>query len=411
MPAVITQTSAPVPGITQQALDAITDQNVRTVLQQMVTGWQVRNGVAGDGSNAFVTRADLGMSSDGGGIGSVGFSAGSTIANTAFLTPGVITSLVNSVEASIMASAFFQSLGNSFNAPAGITKKQTILSNSVGQLADQVLTLGSSVGDLSAGLQQEATTRANADGSLGAQWTVKTDVNGYIAGFGLATTANNSTPFSAFIVRADEFAIGSPSGPGISPQVPFTVFTTPQTIGGQTVPPGVYMTRAFIANGMIDTAAIAYAAITQANMAAASVGSLQVQNAAIQNAHIGYAAVDTLRVAGHAITAQASWSTLGMGANISYVAGGGNVTIFAETFTGAQPDGNGGYLSATVTITISSSSGTQTMTLIAANATAGAFLQFYNVSGNMNISVSGQYSNGATTGLQVDNLIVFEALR
>jgi hypothetical protein len=410
MPAAITQTSAPVPGITQQALDAITDQNVRTVLQQMVTGWQVRNGAAGSGENAFVTRGELGMSG-GGGIGSVGFSAGATIANTAFLQPGVITALVNAVEASVMASAFFQSLGTAFDSPSGITKKQTVLSNSVGQLSSKVITLGSSVGTLSAGLTQEATTRANVDGQLGAQWTVKTDVNGYIAGFGLATTANNSTPFSAFIVRADEFAIGSPSGPGIAPQVPFTVFTTPQMIGGQYVPAGVYITRAFIANGMIDTAAIANAAITQAQIASAAIGSAQIQNAAIQNAHIGYAAVDTLRVAGHAITAQSSWSALGMGANINYVAGGGNVTIFAETFTGSQPDGNGGYLSATITVTISSSSGPQTMTLIATNATTSAFLQFYNVSGNMNISVSGQYSNGVTTGLRVDNLIVFEALR
>jgi hypothetical protein len=411
MPAAITQTSAPVPGITQQALDAITDPNVRTVLQQMVTGWQVRNGAAGDGSNAFVTRGDLGMSG-GGGIGSVGFSAGATIGNTAFLQPGVITSLVNAVEASIMASAFFQSLGTSFDAPSGITKKQTILSNSVGQLSSQVTTLGSSVGTLSAGLTQESTTRANADGQLGAQWSVKTDVNGYIAGFGLASTANNSTPVSAFIVRADEFAIGSPSGPGISPQVPFTVFTTPQTIGGQLVPAGVYITRAFIANGMIDTAAIANAAITQAQIASAAIGSAQIQNAAIQNAHIGYAAVDTLRVAGHAITAQSSWSALGMGASVNYVASGGNLMILAETLTGAEPDGVGGYLSATIQVTISApGSPNQTIWLIATNATTSGFVQFYNVSGNVTISVTGQFSDGVTTGLHVDNLIIFESLR
>lgn len=332
MPAVAQQAPA-VPGITQQALDAIGDENIRTVLQQLITGWQVRNGASGDGSNAFVTRGELGMN-DGGGIGAVGFSGGSQIAATAFLQPGVVTALINAIEASIMASAFFQSLGSSFNSPAGITKKQTILSNAVGQLSDEVTTLGSSVGNLSAGLQQEATTRANADGELGAQWTVKTDVNGYVAGFGLATTANNSTPFSSFIVRADDFAIGSPSGPGISPQVPFVVYTTPQTIGGQTVAPGVYMTRAFIANGIIDSAAIALAAITQANIAAAAIGSAQIQNAAVQNAHIGYAAVDTLRLAGQCVTVQASYSIRSGDptTNVTYVSSGGNLIIFTQTF-------------------------------------------------------------------------------
>lgn len=336
MAAIITQQSAAVPGITQQALDAITDDNVRTVLQQLVSGWQVRNGVSGSGANAFVTRGDLGMSSDdGGGIGAVGFTGASQIASTAFLTPGVITQLVNSIEAQIIASAFFQSLGSAFDAPSGIAKKQTILSNNVGQLSDEVETLGSSVGDLSASLQQESQTRASADGELGAQWTVKTDVNGYVAGFGLATTANNSTPYSAFVVRADEFAIGSPSGPGISPQVPFVVYTTPTTIGGQTVPAGVYMTRAFIANGMIDSAAIALAAITQANIAAAAIGSAQIQNAAVQNAHIGYAAVDSLRLAGRCVTVQASWTGT-TGINVNYTSSGGVLLVFYKAFIGAQ---------------------------------------------------------------------------
>lgn len=101
---------------------------------------------------------------------------------------------------------------------------------------------------LAVAVQQETTARINADNSLFAQWTVKLDVNGYVSGFGLASTAGNAAPFSQFLVRADSFAVASPSGPGIAPAVPFIVRTTPSTEGGVSVPPGVYIDAAFIVN-------------------------------------------------------------------------------------------------------------------------------------------------------------------
>ncbi|UYP52459.1 phage tail tip fiber protein [Neisseria gonorrhoeae] len=42
-----------------------------------------------------------------------------------------------------------------------------------------------------------------------AQYTVKVDANGKVAGFGLATTPKNGTPESKFIVNADRFGIGA----------------------------------------------------------------------------------------------------------------------------------------------------------------------------------------------------------
>lgn len=97
-------------------------------------------------------------------------------------------------------------------------------------------------------LQQEATTRAAVDGTLLAQWSVKTDLNGYIAGFGLSNTLNNATPSSTFLVRADTFAIGSPTGPGIAPTVPFIVKSTTYTDAatGAVINAGVYMNGAYI---------------------------------------------------------------------------------------------------------------------------------------------------------------------
>jgi hypothetical protein len=64
------------------------------------------------------------------------------------------------------------------------------------------------------------------------------------------STANNATPTSSFLVRADQFAIGSPTGPGITPVVPFRVNTTMDADGN---PPGVFMDSAVIKNAAITT--------------------------------------------------------------------------------------------------------------------------------------------------------------
>lgn len=97
------------------------------------------------------------------------------------------------------------------------------------QIESEVLTSGGQT--IRAALQQEATTRANADGSLGAQWTLKTDINGYISGFGFASTANNATPTSEFIIRADKFAVVMP---GYGEHVPFAIGPSGAEFTGQT---------------------------------------------------------------------------------------------------------------------------------------------------------------------------------
>lgn len=115
-----------------------------------------------------------------------------------------------------------------------------------------------------AALTEEASVRAGADGALQAQYTVKIDNNGYVSGFGLASTAPvDAAPFSEFIVKADRFAIGSPQGEII----PFVVQTTTTTINGETVTPGVYMDAAYIKNGTITSAKIGNAAIDDAKIA------------------------------------------------------------------------------------------------------------------------------------------------
>jgi len=158
---------------------------------------------------------------------------------------------------------------------------------------------GASVG---ASLQQEATTRASETGDLFAQYTVKTDVNGYVSGYGLASTAVDGTPSSEFIVRSDTFAIASPSGGGVSPYEPFIVRTTSTTINGETVPAGVYIRDAVIQNGTIGSAKIGDAAVDSAKIADLAVVEAKIADASITSAKIANLAVDNAKVADAAIT-------------------------------------------------------------------------------------------------------------
>jgi hypothetical protein len=125
-----------------------------------------------------------------------------------------------------------------------------------------------------AALEQAFSAQKTLNDDFKLQYTVKIDNNGYVSGFGLASTANNATPFSEFIIRADSFAIASPSGPGVAPAEPFIVRTTETTIGGVTVPVGVYMKDAFIQNGTITNAKIANLAVDDAKIGNLSASKL-----------------------------------------------------------------------------------------------------------------------------------------
>lgn len=160
---------------------------------------------------------------------------------------------------------------NNTTLTAAIQSEATTRANADSALTTSINTLQSTVNSnntaLTASIQTEATTRASVDTGLLAQYTVKTDVNGYVSGFGLASTANNATASSTFAVRADTFYIANPTGPSISPAMPFIVRSTSTTINGVSVPAGVYMTDAFIQNGTITNAKIANLAVDNAKIA------------------------------------------------------------------------------------------------------------------------------------------------
>jgi hypothetical protein len=122
------------------------------------------------------------------------------------------------------------------------------------------------------------TTQSIVSGANGltTQYSVKADNRGYISGFGFSSTSNTATPTSAFIIRADKFAIVDPTAPNqlsnnptqnSNRLLPFVVVNnTDEEINGVSVPRGVYMDGAFIENGSITNAKIGNATIDDAKI-------------------------------------------------------------------------------------------------------------------------------------------------
>jgi hypothetical protein len=149
-------------------------------------------------------------------------------------------------------------------------------------------------------IQQRMIARAASDGSALAEYSVVTDVNGRIAGFGLGSevTAAGGSAAATFGIRADKFYIAAPTdfsqenqpGSATTGQLwfkpstkvtyryngsdwvlfnaisPFVVQTTPTTFNGVTVNPGVYMDAAYIKDGTITNVKIGNGTIDDAKI-------------------------------------------------------------------------------------------------------------------------------------------------
>lgn len=193
-------------------------------------------------------------------------------------------------------------------------------------------------------VQQNYFAKASGQ-ALEGRYTVKIDNNGHVSGFGLASESNNGATSSAFIIRADKFAIVSPTSTDnnltntpAEVTMPFSVVTTTQVIDGVTVPPGVYIKDAFIRNGTIKKAMIGLGEIDTANIGVLDASVIQtgqfsadfiliddtvldtvpdpvlgkrrlyIPNGRIDNAQIKDLAVDTLKIAGNSITIPLSFT-------------------------------------------------------------------------------------------------------
>jgi hypothetical protein len=332
-------------------LDGIKDVPTREAIRAIADGLAVRNGHKGNGENRFITEADL-KRLDFTKLGnlSLGAAALSGLSiNPEIPRPGQIRAIIDDLASQIYESPLFRFLGEGVtlitkpttgiiarlgaseiglhaeieqrvaadsainsvvetrwaqtqSSFAAIQNAQFTLTNNFSALSQAVFTVQATVGQNTAAIAQESLARADADGNLYAQYTVKLDTNGYVSGFGLASTVRNGTyAGSEFYIRADRFAIASPTAPrsivgyevdGAGHQVldpathqpipiyspappaniPFIVQTTPWVDrNGATQPAGVYMRAAFIEFAAIDTARIRDAAV----------GTLKIQNDAV----------------------------------------------------------------------------------------------------------------------------------
>ena len=91
--------------------------------------------------------------------------------------------------------------------------------------------------DLGSTIAQETVIREQVEGGLLSQYTVKIDDNGAVSGFGLASQNVDGSVESAFIVRADRFAVVQPTSTSTtltdtpaSASIPFTVDSDGRTI-------------------------------------------------------------------------------------------------------------------------------------------------------------------------------------
>ena len=154
---------------------------------------------------------------------------------------------------------------------AQLSSESNTRANADSAAADTVTLLSSTVGEHTSSIS----TQLQTTNGLKAQYTVKVDVNGAVAGFGLASTttaAGNIT--SEFIVNADRFAIMRGGSNNTAATVPFIVQSTATTVNGVAVPAGVYMADAYIKNGSIANAKIGNAAIDNAKIASLSAAKI-----------------------------------------------------------------------------------------------------------------------------------------
>lgn len=187
--------------------------------------------------------------------------------------------------------------------------------------------------------ERVAAVRSTADGNaaaiqaharsingLEAQYTVKIDANGKVAGFGLATTPKNDTPESKFIVNADRFGIGAT---GKADVFPFVVDTQKNRVGvnGELVVNGKAIVDRLNA-GDIHGDKIAANTLNANRLTAGSVTAREIGAGAVTAREIGANAVtaDKIKVADLSAVSSNLGSITGGSLNI----GEGNFTVSSD---------------------------------------------------------------------------------
>ena len=199
---------------------------------------------------------------------------------------------------------------------------------------------------VTAAIQVETTARATAVGAIEAQYSVRTDVNGKIAGFGLI---NGGGLPSVFEVVVDRFAVVHTDGLGSV--IPFVVsggvtYMSAAMIQDATITNAkigaLAVDSAKIADAAIMTAKIGDAQVTSAKVGTAQIGTAHIQTAAIATAHIQDAQITTAKIG----DAQITTAKIGAAAVDTLHLAGQAMSIPIGAYTGALytiPQNNNGY--------------------------------------------------------------------
>jgi hypothetical protein len=194
---------------------------------------------------------------------------------------------------------------------AAVQSEQTARVNADGALGQRIDTAQAKANDASAAVQQTSQALAQTDGKLAAQYTLKTQVTQggrrYLAGIAVGVEVDGPAVESQILLSADRLAVVSEANGGII--TPFVVQN------GQ-----VFINQAFIGDAWIKAA------------------------------HIQNAAVDTLTIAGNAVTTMASASGIGS-ASVTFNAYGAPIYL-AVTGVGIFWSPTGDAFSGTTGLTI-----------------------------------------------------------
>jgi len=173
-----------------------------------------------------------------------------------------LQSVVNDASTGVLATA---------TAVESLDTRVTVNEGEISTVATDLTSLTTTVGGNSATIS----TQATSINGLEAQYTVKIDNNNRIAGFGLASTAADATPFSEFVVIADQFSVVDPASTASTPLIPFQVsggkalFTTDVVINGD-----------LITTGTIDASLVTVSNISASNI---STGTLDASTVTVTN--------------------------------------------------------------------------------------------------------------------------------
>lgn len=205
----------------------------------------------------------------------------------------------------------------------------TLTTNTEAQARDITL-VTATVGGHTSAIQ----TQALAIAGVGAQYTIKLDYNGKVAGFGLI----NGVQGSAFAVAADSFAVYIPGYSEISPFSVGLVNGAAKVVIDSAVIADASITTAKIADASITTAKIGNMIVNSANIADGAITTAKIGSLTVTNAHIANLTVGTHKITGSAVS-DTVWLGGGGTSTGMYSSDGGTIIAFMNVFHPAWRDG------------------------------------------------------------------------